>query len=57
MSRVEKTAALKDYTEAIRLKPDYVIAFYNRSLTLKALGDADGARKDAAEATRLGYKT
>ena len=41
------------YTEAIRLKPDYADAYYNRGIARKANGDSDGAIKDYTEAIRL----
>lgn len=41
------------YTEAIRLKPDYAIAYVNRGLARKNKGDMDGAIKDYTEAIRL----
>jgi tetratricopeptide (TPR) repeat protein len=41
------------YTEAIRLKPDYADAFYNRAVARDAKGDLDGALKDYSEAIRL----
>ncbi len=47
--------ALQDYNEAIRLKPDYADAFYNRGLARSAKGDAEGALQDHNEAIRLGY--
>jgi tetratricopeptide (TPR) repeat protein len=45
--------ALQDYTEAIRLKPDYADAFYNRGVARRAKGDVDGALQDYTEAIRL----
>ena len=48
--------ALKDYNEALRLKPDYAIAYHNRAVARRAKGDADGARQDDNDAIRLGYK-
>jgi tetratricopeptide (TPR) repeat protein len=44
---------IRCYTEAIRLKPDYADAYYNRGLARRAKGDHDGALKDYAEAIRL----
>jgi tetratricopeptide (TPR) repeat protein len=41
------------YSHAIRLKPDYAHAFYNRSLVRYRLGDVDGARDDGDTAIRL----
>jgi tetratricopeptide (TPR) repeat protein len=45
--------AVKDYDEAIRLKPDFAVAFYNRAIARSAKGDADGALEDYSEAIRL----
>ena len=45
--------ALADYTEAIRLKPDYAEAYNNRGAVKYALGRHDDALADYAEAIRL----
>jgi tetratricopeptide (TPR) repeat protein len=45
--------AIHCYTEAIRLKPDYVDAFNNRGIARKDKGDLDGAIRDSNEAIRL----
>jgi tetratricopeptide (TPR) repeat protein len=44
---------LRFYTEAIRLKPDYADAFYNRGIARHDKGDLDGALQDYNEAIRL----
>ncbi len=44
---------MKDYTEAIRLKPDYAEAYISRGKARAAKGDLDGAVKDCTEAIRL----
>jgi tetratricopeptide (TPR) repeat protein len=44
---------LRFYTQAIRLKPDYDAAFFNRGLARRAKGDVEGALKDYNEALRL----
>ncbi len=44
--------ALDDYNEAIRLKPDYAMAYNNRGITRKAKDDLDGALDDYNEAIR-----
>lgn len=44
---------LRLYTEAIRLKPDYVEAFNNRGVVRRQLGDLEGALADYNEALRL----
>ena len=41
------------YTEAIRLKPDYSAAFFNRGVARREQGDLDGALADSTEAIRL----
>jgi tetratricopeptide (TPR) repeat protein len=41
------------YTEAIRLKPDYATAYYNRGYTRYNKGDLDGEIRDYTEAIRL----
>ena len=44
---------IRFYTEAIRLKPDFAIAFHNRGLARYNKGDYDGALQDYTEAIRL----
>jgi tetratricopeptide (TPR) repeat protein len=44
---------LRCYSEAIRLKPDYATAYYNRGLAREDKGDLDGALRDYDEAIRL----
>src|ERR1022692_4505098 len=44
---------LRFYSEAIRLKPDYASAFYNRGNARSAKGDVEGALQDYSEAIRL----
>ncbi|MBV8771279.1 MAG: tetratricopeptide repeat protein [Deltaproteobacteria bacterium] len=44
---------LRLYTEALRLKPDYAEAFYNRGNARRAKSDLDGALADYNEALRL----
>jgi tetratricopeptide (TPR) repeat protein len=48
--------ALRDYDEAVRLKPDYAVALYNRGIARRDKGDVEGALQDHNEAVRLGYK-
>jgi len=45
--------ALQDYNEAIRLKPDYAIAFLSRGTARRVKGDLDGAIQDDNQAIRL----
>ena len=44
---------IRCYTEAIRLKPDYADAYYNRGIARKAQGDLAGAIQDYDAAIRL----
>jgi tetratricopeptide (TPR) repeat protein len=46
--------ALKDYSEAIRLRPDYPEGYANRAAVYAALGDDEASRKDAEEAMARG---
>jgi tetratricopeptide (TPR) repeat protein len=45
---------LADFTEAIRLKPDYADTFYNRGVVRREKGDLDGARADFQKCLQLG---
>ena len=56
IARVDKgdlDGAIKDYNEAIRLKPDDANVYNNRGVARKAKGDLDGAIKDYNEAIRI----
>jgi lipoprotein NlpI len=44
---------IRFYSEAIRLKPDYAGAFYNRGVARGATGDNEGAIQDYNEVIRL----
>jgi Flp pilus assembly protein TadD len=44
---------LQDCTEAIRLKPDYAVAFNNRGIARHSIGDLEGADEDFRQAERL----
>ncbi|XP_068136368.1 tetratricopeptide repeat protein 32 [Hyperolius riggenbachi] len=44
--RVDFYEAMDDYTEAIRVNPDFEIPYYNRGLVLYRLGYFDEAIKD-----------
>ena len=45
--------ALAEYTEAIRLDPNFSVAYFNRGQTYFALGQPEKAVQDYAEAIRL----
>ena len=45
--------AIQCYNNAIRLKPDFALAFHNRGLIRCLTGDLDGAMGDSNEAIRL----
>jgi hypothetical protein len=45
--------AMKNFDQAIQLKPKYPNAFYNRSVARKLAGDAKGAAEDAAKSAEL----
>jgi lipoprotein NlpI len=45
--------AIADFTKAIEFKPDYALAYNNRSIARKAKGDLDGAIADYAKASKL----
>jgi tetratricopeptide (TPR) repeat protein len=45
--------AIRDYNEAIRLKPDYAFAYVGRGMTYAAKRDFDRAIQDYNEAIRL----
>jgi tetratricopeptide (TPR) repeat protein len=49
----EYDKAIKDCTQAIRLKPDYAYAFNNRGLAYRKKGETNKAIKDLSEAIRL----
>ncbi|MFZ1010747.1 MAG: tetratricopeptide repeat protein, partial [Candidatus Sulfotelmatobacter sp.] len=50
---VDLDEKIRCYSEAIRLKPDFVQAFYNRGVVRQAKGDLEGALQDYNEAIRL----
>jgi tetratricopeptide (TPR) repeat protein len=46
------------YSEAIRLKPDFAEAFYNRAIARRDEGDSEAAEEDFKKALRLaGYRS
>lgn len=53
LAAAEVDEQLRFYTEAIRLKPDYVAAYNNRGNSRSHKGDVEGALQDFEEAIRL----
>jgi len=53
MDRGQRDRAIKNYTNAIRLKPDYVGAYLNRGLAYMFKGDAQLSNADFDTAIRL----
>jgi tetratricopeptide (TPR) repeat protein len=52
----EEQAAIRDFTSALRLKPDLEPAFFKRANARSRLGDLTGALADYGEALRLNPK-
>ena len=53
VSKDEYGKAIADFDEAIRLKPDYALAYRNRGTTLVLNGKYEFASSDYEEAIRL----
>lgn len=49
----EYAQAIVDYTEAIRLRPQFAQAYENRAFSYSRLGEHTRAENDRAEAQRL----
>ena len=49
----DQNKAIADLNAALRLKPDYAVAFYNRGLAYKIKGQRAQAIRDYTEAIRL----
>jgi tetratricopeptide (TPR) repeat protein len=49
--------AIANYSKAIRLNPKYVVAFNNRAIARRQIGDLEGARADERQAIRLESQT
>lgn len=52
-AKIDYDSKIADYTEAIRLNPQYALAYYNRGNARSDKGDKDGAIADYTEAIRL----
>jgi tetratricopeptide (TPR) repeat protein len=48
--------AIAEYSKAIRLNPKYVVAFNNRAIARRQIGDLEGARADERQAIRLAFE-
>jgi tetratricopeptide (TPR) repeat protein len=53
LNAVDLDEKLRFYSQAIRLRPDYASAFYNRGIARDDSGDPEGAIQDYNEAIRL----
>ena len=53
MTQGDLEGAIADFDEAIRLDPDYAIAFYNRGIARGEAGDLEGAIADVEQGSRL----
>ena len=49
--------AIKDYTQAIALKPDYADAYYRRSKAWLHLGETEKAKSDMKTASKIGINS
>jgi tetratricopeptide (TPR) repeat protein len=50
------TDAIKDFTKAIELKPDYSIYYYYRANSKNSMENAPGGCEDLKKAKELGFK-
>lgn len=48
--------ALKAFDEAILIKPNYALAYYNRAIAYNKMGNAKRAKADLVQASNLGHK-
>jgi tetratricopeptide (TPR) repeat protein len=53
MRMEDRAAAVREYREAVRVKPDHANAHYNLGIALHGSGDLDGAIVDFYETVRL----
>ncbi|OBQ20937.1 MAG: hypothetical protein AN481_16740, partial [Aphanizomenon flos-aquae LD13] len=49
----DKPGAIDDYTQAIKINPNYANAYYNRGIVYYQLGDKQKAREDLQRAAQL----
>ena len=49
----DNRGAMADYNEAVRINPNYALAYDNRGNARRALGDNKGALADYNEAVRI----
>jgi tetratricopeptide (TPR) repeat protein len=49
----DKDAAIADYSQAVKLDPNYAAAYYNRGIAYSAKGDKDAAIADYSQAVKL----
>lgn len=54
--RDELDKAIADFTEAIRLSPEYAKAYYNRGVAYERKAEQPKAEADFAKAKELGYE-
>lgn len=55
-TEAELDKAIAAYSEAIRLDPAHAVAYYNRGLAYKSLGDKVKAEADLARGRELGFE-
>ena len=53
----ELKLAIKDYSKAIELKPDYADAYYRRSKAWLHLGETEKAKTDMKTASKIGINS
>ena len=54
--REDWDSAIASFTEAIRLNPDYAVAYYNRGLAYKVKGETTKAEADLTRGRELGFQ-
>ena len=48
--------AIADYDAALRINPDFALAYYNRGLVRREMGDSQGGEEDFRKAREFGYR-